>query len=466
MGQPSLASVLLVAVTCNPTCLTAPNHCADRNSTQHGLWAEFDYNHGDRCILELTHEGKIFVSPGKLTLRPAQAGTPSTAPIIVTAFSEFVKYGSSDCTGDTTGSTTGDSMGSTTAYAPPERACRTVADGYQLTIELSDACSGISLDHASNATTCFIATPTLLRCLTDATGSLVVNVTSSLETPSNSDCTISVSSGAAPPAEAKVTVKNSLNDLDLVIHSPLESAGVCGTSIDKPCEVGGTLRCDGQPTEDPLRAVPFYVATERDSQLAPTPSEIKVSLAQVAVSGPPAAGVFTDGSCTTPQPELTIKENSGNSDTAQLCLPNLAGAYQLLAVAQSTGLGTSLFLKAEAVPWRVRLTKNSPADTSGGGDTTDGGGTTNGDTTTDGTTTDGSMSAEPIQYTLEVLDVLNHGIPHLEVQIVPPDENPNEPFFSVTTDEAGQALITTATDLLASTVRFPTWDNAGCKPLE
>lgn len=454
---------------CAVTCSQAPNHCADRNTFQKGLWAEFDYNHGDRCILELTNDGKIFLSPEKLTLRPAQSGAPSTAPMVITAFSEFIRSGDRDCPRDTTdGAMNGEeggTTGGTSASDPLEPACRTIADGYQLTIELSDGCSGISLDHASNATTCFISTPTLLRCLTDATGSLVVNVASSLETPSNSECNISVSSGAATPVGATVSVKNSLSDLDLVIHSPLEAAGACGTSIDKACAVGGTPQCDGQNAAPP-RPVPFYVATERDGQIAPTPSKIEVSLAQVAVTGPPATGVFTDVSCKDPQTELTIKENSGNSDTAQLCLTNLAGAYQLLAVAQSTGLGTSLFLRAEAIPWRVRLTKNGPADTTGGDGTTDSGGSTGGDTTTDGTTTDNGVATDLNEYHLEVLDASLRGIPHLEVHIISAPESPTETFYSVTTDETGRAIITTATDLLSPTVRFPTWGSAGCEPLE
>jgi hypothetical protein len=434
MGRPPLFSAILIALVGSQwTCASPPNHCGDRNS-QKGLWAEFDYNHGDRCILELPIDGKILVSPKDLTLRPALSDEPTAASMVITAFSEYIED-TPECR-----------AAEASDFVTP--ACRTVADGYQLTIEMTGECTGLSLlDHDNGTTTCFITEPTLLRCLTDAAGSLVINVSSTRETPSadDSQCTINVSSGAVEPVEVKVVVKNSLDDLNLAIHSPLEAAGTCGASPASACAVGGAPRCDGELVDTPpLRSIPFYVATEREDQTSPPPDDIAVVLAHGAVVGPPAAGFFSDSECTKPPMAVIVPTDSSKSDVEHLCISNLAGTYQILAVAQSSGLGASFFVSAETVPWRVVLTEVPDEGT-----------------TTDGDTTGGDMT---YYYEIEVLDALHDGIPDLEVHVVSAEAT--DTLYSVTTDGAGRAFIDATTELAFPTVRFPTWNNASCEPVE
>jgi hypothetical protein len=426
----SVNHVLLViaAIAIEPAC---KRHC----EAGENYLAEWDYNHGDRCPLELSSAGTFEFSPDLIRLAPSIDGAASKGTFTISAFIDADKV--------------------------------TVADGYVVDVETAmedaDGCVGVTLAHASAETPCFIESDSLLRCLLDATGTTTIEVSSTRSTPGT--CRLNVSSGNSggdpekPPNPKKpsvvtVEVANPAEAQAIAIHSPLEEGTTCDAKT--PCTLVGKLAAgvctpEGAPL---LRTAEFYVATERGGVLASNSAALNVT-ATVVGMGSGRADIHDKDDCQQPSgADITIAEGKAMSALKFLCADGGAGVYQIVAVADITGKSDTLVVAAPAAPYRITATKTANDGTPGGETTGEG---TTGEGTTGESTADPSPGAE-FTYTVNVTDLDSAGIPDLAVEIVTDDNATHR----VVTDAFGSAIQELPADLSTLRIHLPAWDFA-CK---
>lgn len=419
----SLNHVLLLisATAIEPAC--NKKHCEAGG----GYLDEWDYNHGDRCPLELSTKGKIEIAPGTVRLAPSIDGVASKGTFTITALSDEV----------------------------------TVADGYVMDIGAKDepGCVGVTMTHASVETPCFIESDSLLRCLLDSTGTTKIEVSSTRSTPGT--CHIDISSGNSDrdkkadgiqPWVVTVEIANPVDSQAIVIHSPLENGTTCDSKT--PCPLMGRLAA-GVCTPGGaslMRAAEFYVATERDGVLASNSAKVNVTPAVIRL-GAGGVDIYDSGDCQKQDvSSMLIDEGKAISKSRYLCADGRAGVYQLLAVADITGKNDSLVVSAPTAPHTITATKTAK-DAGMASDGTTGDGTSSGGP--DESTSDPSPGAE-FTYTVNIIDVDSAGIPDLEVEIVTDDNATHK----VITDAFGSATQELSADLSTLRIQIPAWEFA------
>lgn len=410
----SLNHVLLV-VTATAIAPACKQHCEASDD----YLAEWDYNHGDRCPLELPKNGWFDFSPSVIHLTPSVDGTASKTTFTLNAFID-------------------------------EKI--TVADGYVVNVKAMNNCTGLTLGHASVETPCFIESDSLLRCLLDSTGTTKIEVSStrSTPTPTPTDCYIEVSSGNNIAKPINVEITHPADSQAIAIHSPLENGTICDSST--PCLLVGKLAAAVcTPAGAPMwRTAEFYVATERNGVLASNPADVRVT-AEVIRMGAGRADIYGSGDCQNPDgSDMVITKDKAMSKSRYLCADGGAGVYQLLAVADVTAKNDSLVLSAPTAPYRITATKTAK-DAGTASDGTTGEGTTSAGT--DESTGDPSPSAE-FTYTVNVTDLDSAGIPELAVEIVTDDNA----YHKMITDAFGSATHELPTDLSTLRIYLPAWD--------
>lgn len=306
-------------------------HCGNADG---GYFSEWDYNHGDRCPLQISSTGSLEIAPSQLDLAPAVEGQPSAAELTIIGYAE----------------------GSTDKAGP-----KTYADGYVVDIELQPDCSLLlSLDSSPTADVCLVEAPTHLRCLLDPLGVTSVVVSTLLDHPTASNCELIVRSGEAE-ATSRVSVAHDSGAIELAIHVAGEGPA-CG-SADSPCEPpGGVLPesvCTGSSAcSDSPASIALYLATEIEGVQAVIPREMSVQLRTNPQEYPAAPAFFSSTASCANKITSTAVTEAGESMTVYLCTDGQPGTHEIRVWSSDSTMTDSVFVNVPAIPAELTVRRD------------------------------------------------------------------------------------------------------------